>query len=107
MKIDKEKIAKALFKKAIGYDVEESVEEFFVDEESGELKKGKTKVSKKHLPPDIPAAKTLFELCELDEDKYDRMTEEELLKERAKILEELKKEGYSKNDACKNLCIKN
>jgi len=90
IKINKDKIAKALFKKAVGYDFEESVEEFCVNE-SGDMIKNKKKVNKKHLPPDVPAVKALFELCGSPEGKYDNMTEEELLIERAKILEELKK----------------
>ena len=89
IKLDKEEIAKALLKKALGYDVEESVEEFSINEKSGKLQKNKTKVSKKHIPPDIPAVKTLFEMFEGEKSKYDNMTEEELLKERAKLLEEL------------------
>ncbi|MBO4412449.1 MAG: hypothetical protein J5779_00320 [Clostridia bacterium] len=89
IKIDKDKIATALFKKAVGYDFEESVEEFCVNE-NGEMVKNKEKINKKHLPPDVPAVKALFELCVTDTGKYDNMTEEELLIERAKLLEELK-----------------
>ena len=89
LKIDKEKLAKALYKKAIGYDFEESVEEYSVDNQDGSLKKNKSRISKKHLPPDIPAMKALLSLCETNESKYDGMNEEQLLEERAKLLEEL------------------
>ena len=88
MELKKEKIEQALLKKAMGYDFEESVEEFSLDEENGEYKPSKKRVSKKHMPPDIPAMKALLSMCE-SSNKYDLMTEEELLKERARLLEEL------------------
>lgn len=91
--LDKEKIMSELLKKALGYDVEEIVEEFLVDEESGKLKKNKRKVSKKHIPPDLPAVKAIFELCEKEtKTKYENMTEEELLKEKKRLLNLLKED---------------
>lgn len=88
MELKKEKIEKALMKKAMGYDFEESVEEFSLDEENGKYKPCKKRISKKHMPPDIPAMKALLSLCD-NSSKYDLMTEEELLKERARLLQEL------------------
>ncbi len=91
MKINKKKIEEALLKKAIGYDFEETVEEFCVDENGKEMKSSKRRVSKKHSPPDITALKTLLSLQEESKSKYENMTEEELLNERARLLEELSK----------------
>ncbi len=94
MKFEKEKIVDALFKKALGYDTEEIVEEFVVDEESGKLKKNKKKINKKHLPPDITAVKTLLEICgEEIQNKYDNMTQEQLLEERDRLLKLLLEEN--------------
>ena len=88
MKIKKEIIKDALIKKAMGYSFEESVEEFSLDENDGKYKPCKKRVSTKHMPPDIPAMKALLSICD-SQSKYDLMTEEELLKERAKLLEKL------------------
>ena len=92
MKLNKEKIEKALLKKAMGYSFEESVEEFSIDEENGKLKPSKKRVSTKHMPPDIPAMKTLLSLYGENKNKYEMMSEEELLKERARLLQELLEE---------------
>lgn len=87
MKLEKEKIVQALLKKALGYDAEETTEEFVVDEQSGRLKKNKKKISKKHLPPDITAVKTLLGICEDDlKNKYESMSEKELLEEKTRLL---------------------
>ena len=92
MEINKEKIEEALIKKAMGYDFEESVEEFSFDEQNGKLKPCKKRVSTKHMPPDIPAMKTLMTMCDESKNKYALMTEEELLEERAHLLEMLSEE---------------
>ena len=91
MEIKKEKIKEALMKKAMGYNFEESVEEFSLDEENGKYKPCKKRISKKYMPPDISAMKALLSICDEDS-KYDLMTEEELLIERAKLLEQLSSE---------------
>lgn len=90
-KENKQQVTDALLKKAIGYNFEEVVEEFSFDEESGQMKKSKVKVNKKHSPPDMTAVKTLLSLNENQITKYDTMTEDELLIERKKLLEELAK----------------
>ena len=56
---DEEKIRQALLKKALGYESDEVVEEYQVDE--GDLKLSKRKVTKKHFSPDISAVKVLLE----------------------------------------------
>ena len=76
----------------MGYDFEESVEEFSVDDENGNYKPCKKRISKKHMPPDIPALKALLLLSDENKNKYDEMTEEELLAERARLLERLAEE---------------
>ncbi|MEG1395144.1 MAG: hypothetical protein RSD04_05265, partial [Clostridia bacterium] len=70
-----ENIAKALYRKAVGYTAKEIVEEY--GGESGELLK--RKVSKKHIPPDMTALKTFIEL---DKSRGDiaNMSDEELLR---------------------------
>ena len=52
---DRERVRRALLKKALGYTVEEAVEEYAWDGE--ELRPVKRKVSTRHLPPELTAAK--------------------------------------------------
>ncbi len=76
----------ALIKKALGYDATEIVEEY-VSGEEGEIKLTKKKVTKKNVPPDITALKILME----DSDKaVESLSDEELEKERQRLLEILR-----------------
>ena len=87
----KKKITQALVKKAIGFDTVETVEEF--SETDGEIKLLKRKVTTKSIPPDVSAAKLLMEMQSDERDVTD-MTDEELEKERErliKLLEDKKK----------------
>ena len=87
----KKKITQALVKKAIGFDTVETVEEF--SETDGEIKLLKRKVTTKSIPPDVAAAKLLMEMQSDERDVTD-MTDEELEKERLrliKLLEDKKK----------------
>ena len=79
----------ALIKKALGYDATEVVEEY-VSGEEGEIKLTKKKVTKKNVPPDITAIKLL-----MDENSQNlsEMSDEELEKEKARLLKLL--EEYS------------
>ena len=77
-------VKKALRKKAFGYDTEETVEEFAYRE--GEEILSKKKVTRKNVPPDITAIKML-----LEEDDLSAMTDEELEKEKIRLLKLLEK----------------
>lgn len=91
-KFNKEKLAEAMFRRAVGYEFEEYTEEKVVDEQTGEIKNVKQRLNRKHSPPDIPAAKAFLEICqEQANSKYDKMTREELLAERERLLSELAK----------------
>ena len=87
----KKKITQAIVKKAIGFETVETVEEFA--ETDGEVKLLKRKVTTKSVPPDVSAVKLLLEMQSEERDIVD-MTDEELEKERVrlmKLLEEKKK----------------
>lgn len=75
-----------LYKKAKGYDVEEVVCEYNVDE-NGERVLSKEKHSTKHVPPDLSAIKAYMELRDSG---LSKMGTEELLKEKKRLLKELK-----------------
>jgi hypothetical protein len=83
---EREDIYNALLKKAMGYTADESVEEFSAEEEG--LKLLKKKVTKKHVPPDVSALKVLLSLG--SETSVSEMTDEELEKEKTRLLKLLK-----------------
>ena len=76
---------KALIKKALGYDYKEVVEEYLSDDE-GEVKLVKKKITKKNVPPDITALKILIE----NQTPISNMTDEELEKEKNRLIKALK-----------------
>lgn len=83
--IELSKIQKALLKKALGYNADEIVEEYIVDDEGNE-KLSKKKITKKFISPDIPAAKVLLENYSDNNSVYENMSEEELKKEKIKLI---------------------
>lgn len=86
MKKQEEKINDALLKVALGYQVAEVTEEYA--EEDGELKLVKRKKTKKDVPPDLKAVQLL--LSENDTGEYGKWSDEELEKEKERLLEVLR-----------------
>ena len=82
-----EDIDKILRKKATGYETQEVVEEYEVVE--GEVSLKKRRVTTKHVPPDLSSIKVIMGI-EGETSEYDDMTEEQLMAEREKLLEQLK-----------------
>ncbi len=93
-----EKIRDALIKKAMGYDVKEVVEEY--SEEDGEIRLVKKKVTLKNVPPDVTALKMLMEETE----GISSLSDEELKKEKERLLKELSEEEKIKKE--KKKCSK-
>lgn len=86
-------VMSTLLKRAMGYTVEEIVEEYAGEERGGELIK--RKVTTKPVPPDITALKTYIELSRQD-DGYASMTDDELAAEKERLVNEFmnaKKKG--------------
>ena len=77
------KLAKSLYKKAIGYTATEKTLEYSPE---GELIK--KKVSSKHYPPDITALKAYLDLIGEGE-SLETMTDEALEAEKERLLKEL------------------
>lgn len=85
------KINDAVYKRAIGYEANEIVEEYSFDE-SGDCILNKRKVTKKHISPDLSAAKLFLEkLSEVNNSELKELTEEELNKEKLKLIKLLEK----------------
>ena len=85
---DNDNLKQALFKRAVGFNATEVTEEYSEDND-GELRMTKRKVVSKNVPPDVSAAKLLYELNG-DIDSLKRLTDEELEKEKQRLLELLK-----------------
>ena len=100
MQDENEKLAKSLLKKAMGYTVDEVVEEY-VQEEDG-LKLVKKKITTKHIPPDINAARALLERCFTEEDELKNMTDDELEAFRMELIEKLNKGVKNANRSVKS-----
>ncbi len=85
--INHKSITNALYKKAVGYESKEVVEEYVDVGENGEkvLKLNKRKITSRHVSPDISAVKIVLEL--LKERGYEDYTDEELVAERDRLLE--------------------
>lgn len=84
-------IEKALIKKAVGFQVEEVIEEFAVDENGNQVLT-KRKKTTKNVPPDVSAIKIL--LSYYDEKTFDElnaMTDDELRHQRDLLLQMLQK----------------
>jgi hypothetical protein len=84
----------ALLKVATGYSVEEVTEEYA--EVDGEMKLLKRKETKKDIPPDLKAVQILLADGNTE---IAKMTDEELEKERDRLLEELSKKTAKKASA--------
>ena len=74
-------IKDALVKKALGYDVTETVEEYV--SQDGEIVLSKKKVTKKNVPPDVTALKILLEN---EVQPVAQMSDEELESEKQRLL---------------------
>ena len=85
-------IKKALKKRALGYDSTEVTEEYTEDGDGG-VRLVKRKVVSKNVPPDVSAAKLLIELDGGDSD-ITKLTDEELEKEKQRLIKLLLKENY-------------
>lgn len=88
------KLRKALVKKALGYESVEVVEEY-VSGEEGEIVLAKKKITKKEIPPDIAAIKML---AEQNVSPLESMTDQELEKEKIRLIKILAEQKNSKGD---------
>ena len=86
----------ALIKKALGYDVDEVVEEYTTDKDGNSIL-SKRKVTKKHNPPDLAALKVLMEQ-EGFSDSIEKMTDSELENEKQRLLQLLKEKEKEKDE---------
>ncbi len=77
-----DEIMEAVVKRAVGYEARETVEEYAIVD--GTLELVKKRITTKDVPPDIAAAKLIF-----DDGDYSSMTDEQLEAEKKRLLSEL------------------
>lgn len=82
----RDEIFDAVVKRACGYEAQEVVEEYAMVD--GSLELVKKRITKKDVPPDISAAKMIF-----DSNDVDGLSDEQLEIEKRRLLEELKNGG--------------
>ena len=85
---EQDKLGEALMKVALGFQVAEVTEEYA--EVDGQLKLTKRKRTKKDVPPDLKAVQIL--LSGQEHAGYVDMTDEQLLQEKQRLLQQLKEE---------------
>ena len=82
------KIQKALIDKALGYTTQEVTEEYAFTGDEFVLQKRKT--STKTYPPDLSALQMLIDKEDMEENEIEKLTDEELQKEKERLLKILK-----------------
>ncbi len=87
--MDEEEIKRALLRKAVGFESDEVVEEYTTDE-NGNAVLSKRKITKKYNPPDISALRFLLEQGNLSDDEISKMSDQELMLEKQRLLQLLK-----------------
>jgi hypothetical protein len=87
-------VTKSLLDLAKGAVVKEKTEEFALDENGSVFLKSR-KITQKHLAPDLQAIKTLMEFKE--NDGLDDLSDEELEREKQRILKKIEEEQKIEN----------
>jgi len=85
---DNKKLKEALLNKALGFTTQEVVEEYGYTGEDFVLQKRKT--STKSYPPDLSALQILLEKEVKEPSEIEKMSDEELLKEKERLIKMLK-----------------
>jgi hypothetical protein len=73
-----------------GLTTKEVTTEYALDDETGKLKIVKQKVNEKTLPPNVDLLKMIYPNIAESKIDYEKLTDEELEKERLRLLKELK-----------------
>ncbi len=93
-----DEVIKALKKRATGYETTEVTEEYS-DDGTGGIKMVKRKVVSKNVPPDVSAVKLLVETSEVED--ITKWTDEQLEKEKKRLIKILLSEGNNNDDTKK------
>lgn len=91
----------AIKKTITGLKLTETTTEYAVDEETGKLKMVKQKVQEKTIPPNTDLIKLIFQQMTESKTNYDELSDEQLEKEKQRLLKELKDDGRTSKDKSK------
>lgn len=83
---------KALKECIKGLTTKETINEYVLDEETGKMKLVKQKINEKSIPPNVDLIKLVYAQISQKETDYEKLTDEELEKEKQRLILELKKE---------------
>lgn len=89
----------SLYKKGVGYQTEEVVEEYASEEKGGELLK--RKITIKNVPPDVAALKAYLDISK-ESGEFDNLSDNELNAEKIRLLKLLKKMEEKKDETGKS-----
>ena len=73
-----------------GLTSKEVTTEYIMDDETGKMKAVKQKINEKTIPPNIDLLKLLYTSSNQQADDYEKMTDEELEREKIRLINELK-----------------
>ncbi len=85
------KTMKALKQCLLGTNTKEITSEYVLDEEEGKMKIVKQKISEKSLPPNTDLLKMILSQMQDEGDQYEKMSDEQLLQEKERLKQQLKK----------------
>ena len=90
---------KAIKSCIVGTVTKEIVTEYVYDEDAGEMKITKQKVSEKNVPPNVDIIKLIYSMKTSEQSRFESLTDEELEREKQRLLSILKEEesGSRKN----------
>lgn len=84
-----------------GLTTKEVTTEYVLDEETGKMKIVKQKINEKSLPPNVDLLKLIYPHVADRKTDYEKLTDEDLEKEKVRLLKELKEKesvgGKNKN----------
>ena len=76
----------------LGTTTKEVISEYVFDENQNKMVLTKQKINEKELPPNADIIKLFYQHFLLEEDSLTKLTDEELLKEKERLLQQLKEE---------------
>ena len=90
-----EQTLKILKQSILGTTTKEVTTEFVLDEETNKMKAVKKKVSEKYLPPNSDVLKIFYQHYFGNDVDYEKLTDDELILEKQRLLKELEEESDS------------
>ena len=97
-----EQTLKILKQSILGTTAKETTTEFVLDEETNKMKVVKKKVSEKFMPPNADIIKLFYQHYLGKDEDYEKLTDDELIMEKQRLLKELEEENDGRKSKTKN-----